>query len=195
MRKSSFKRNTKETRISVEIDLDGKGKYSVNTPVPFMNHMLTLFSKHGFFDLVVKAKGDTFIDDHHTVEDLGICLGQALKASMEKKQNLNRFGYAVVPMDESLSEVSVDLSGRPYLIFNVNFTRASVKKEFDFSLLEDFFRALVSNSSITLHINSKYGKNNHHIAESVFKAFARALSEAVRINTKAKGVPSTKGCI
>lgn len=193
MRKAKIVRKTKETEISLELNLDGSGKRNIKTPVPFLNHMLELFTKHGMFDMNLKAAGDVSVDDHHTVEDTGICLGNAIKKALGMKKGIERYGNSSMPMDETLSVVSVDISGRPYLVFNVRFSRPGRKAEFDFSLLEDFFRALCFNAGITLHVNLEYGRNNHHIAESIFKGFAKALNSAVRINPGVKGVPSTKG--
>ena len=195
MRKATINRKTRETQIALGINLDGSGTSAIKTPVPFINHMLELFAKHGMFDLKLKATGDTNIDDHHTVEDIGICLGNAIRKALGSMKGIERYGNFSLPMDETLSEVSVDISGRQYLVFNVKFKKPGRKDEFDFSLLEDFFRAISFNAGLTLHINLKYGKNNHHIAESVFKGFAKALSNAVRMNPRVKGIPSTKGTL
>jgi imidazoleglycerol-phosphate dehydratase len=197
MRKAKIDRRTKETKIQVELNLDGKGNYEINTPIPFLNHMLELMAKFACIDLKIKASGDIRIDNHHTTEDLGISLGQAIKKALGKKEGIFRYGFSLVPMDEALSEISLDLSNRPYLAFNVKFKRETTKKigEFNFELIEDFFRALCINAGITLHINLRYGKNNHHIAESMFKGFGVTLREAVKINPKLKGIPSTKGRI
>lgn len=195
MRKSEISRKTKETEIIIEVNLDGRGKSSVKTPIPFLNHMLELFARHGLFDLKLKASGDTKVDDHHTVEDIGICLGRAIGKALGDKKSIERYGNSLLPMDETLSDVCVDISGRPYMVFNVRFGKPCKKDDFDFSLLEDFFRAVCFNAGITLHVNLRYGKNNHHIAESIFKGFARALSNAVRINPRVKGIPSTKGML
>lgn len=186
------KRETKETDISVSLNLDGRGNYRVDTPSGFFTHMLELFSKHSLIDLKIKARGDTEVDLHHTVEDIGICLGEALKKGLGEKKRIVRFGMSSLPMDEALAEVSLDISNRPHLIFNVPFKK-SPKGGFDFDLLEEFFRALVNTSGITLHINLKYGKNNHHIAEAIFKGFGVALKEAIKIEPRIKGIPSTKG--
>jgi len=194
MRRAKIDRRTKETKIRLELDLDGIGSYNINTPIPFLNHMLELVAKFSCIDLKIKASGNIHIDDHHTTEDLGICLGQAIKKALGKKESIFRYGFSTVPMDEALSEISLDLSNRPFLIFNVNFRRERKKRaEFDFELIEDFFRALCVNAGITVHVNLKYGRNNHHIAESIFKGFGVALREAAKVNPRLKGVPSTKG--
>jgi imidazoleglycerol-phosphate dehydratase len=195
MRNAKLSRKTKETSITVELGLDGKGGYKIKTPVSFLNHMLELFSKHGLFDLKLAAKGDTEVDDHHIVEDIGICLGMALKKALGSKKGIERYGYCLLPMDETLTEVCLDISGRPYLVFNVAFGRNLKKGGFDFNLLEEFFRAICYNAGLTLHVTLKYGKNNHHIAESIFKGFSKALSGAVRINRRVKGIPSSKGTL
>ena len=180
----------------MELNLDGKGSYQINTPIPFLDHMLELVARFGCIDLKIKASGDVRIDDHHTTEDLGISLGQAIKKALGKKERISRYGFSLVPMDEALSEISLDISNRPYLVFNVKFRRETKKREeFNFALIEDFFRALCINAGITLHVNLKHGRNNHHIAESIFKGFGVALREAVKINPKLKGIPSTKGRI
>lgn len=190
----SLTRKTTETQIKVKINLDGKGLYRIQTSIPFMDHMLNLFAKHSGIDCAVTARGDTEIDNHHLVEDLGIALGECINAALGSKKGIGRFGEASAPMDESLVKAQVDISGRPYLVYNVKFSK-SMKTAFDYGLIEDFYRALAFNSRITLHLNMEYGRDNHHIAEASFKAFALALSKAVRINKKVKGVPSTKGKI
>ncbi len=191
-RKAKIIRKTTETDINLEIDFDKSTGSRIDTTIPFFNHMLELFARHGFLKLVVRGKGDTHIDDHHLVEDLGICLGQAVAKALGKKTGINRYGSACVPMDECLCEVDLDISGRPYLIFNVKYGRRKMGG-FDPALVKEFFKAFTDQSNITLHINLKYGDNNHHIIESVFKAFARALKNAVTINENIKGVLSTKG--
>jgi len=192
MRRGSFARETKETQITIQIDLDGSGKYQVETPFPFLNHMLSAFSKHGYFDLTVKAKGDVEIDDHHTVEDIGIVLGETLAKAWGEKRGIRRFGHASIPLDEALAEVTVDLSGRPYLVYQVQMPKKKIK-EFDTDLVEHFFRAVVDQCKINLHINLHYGKDPHHILEAIFKGFGRALDEATQIDPRLKGVASTKG--
>lgn len=195
MRQASVQRSTSETDISVEIDLDGGGQAVVETSIPFFDHMLTLFSRHGLFNLTVKGRGDTEIDDHHLVEDMGICLGKVVKDAMGDKTGMVRYGSATIPMDETLCAVTLDVSGRPYLVYHVAFSAGARAGEFDLQLVREFFKAFSDHSGITLHINLFYGENNHHIAEAVFKAFARALSMAVSIDSRIQGVLSTKGCL
>lgn len=193
-RKATVERKTKETDIAVVLNLDGSGKYTINTPVPFLNHMLELFSLHGNFDLKIIARGDTEVDDHHLVEDIGIVLGSAFKKALGDKKGIKRYGYASIPMDEALVETSVDISGRSYLVYNLNLTSKYIKK-FELSLIEDFLIAFVNNCGITLHINQQYGRNSHHIIESAFKGIARALSAAVSVDSRIQKPPSTKGLI
>jgi imidazoleglycerol-phosphate dehydratase len=193
-RKAKINRKTSETDVSVEINLDGVGNGQISTTIPFLNHMLNLFSKHSFFDLKIKSKGDTDIDDHHLVEDIGICLGEAVKKALADKLGIARYGAALIPMDESLCSVAVDLSGRAYLVYHVNFGEKKIR-DFDPALLKEFFKAFSDHGGITLHINLMYGRNNHHIAEAVFKAFSRALREAVTQSDKIEGILSTKGSL
>ncbi len=193
-RSSKVTRKTTETDVSFEINLDGEGLCEISTTIPFLDHMLTLFSKHGFFDLAVAGTGDISVDYHHLVEDLGICFGKAVRGALGDKEGVGRYGTACVPMDESLCHVCIDISGRPYLAFNAEFGGKKIR-DFDPILLEEFFRAFTDNSGITLHVNVIYGKNPHHIAESAFKAFGRALKDAVGIDDRIKGVLSTKGSI
>lgn len=195
MRKASIERKTKETQISVGMNLDGKGSYSIKTPIPFFDHMLTLMCKHGLFDIKLKAKGDVEIDDHHTVEDTGIALGKALKEALGDMKGINRYGQSSVPMDEALAQVSLDISGRQYLVYNVAFPKKSRLREFDPDLIEDFLQAFAGSAGITLHINVLYGRNTHHIIEAIFKALGRALKQAVSLDPRVKGVPSTKGSL
>jgi imidazoleglycerol-phosphate dehydratase len=192
MRKAAVERQTKETQIAARIDLDGSGVYEIQTPFPFLNHMLSAFSKHGFFDLTLNAKGDTEIDDHHTVEDVGIVMGDLLAKAWGDKQGVRRFGSALIPLDEALAQVTVDLSGRPYLVYQVAMPKKKIK-EFDTEMMEHFFRSLVDQSKINLHINLMYGKDPHHILEAIFKGFGRALDQATQIDPRVKGVASTKG--
>jgi imidazoleglycerol-phosphate dehydratase len=194
MRKGKVVRKTTETDIAVEIDLDGSGKAQVDTTVPFLDHMLVLFARHGLFDMSIKARGDTAIDDHHLVEDLGICLGQAVKKALGKKEGIDRYGSMTLPMDESLCSVVMDLSGRPYLVYRVDFGENRIG-DFDPALLREFFKSFSDHSGITLHINLIYGKNNHHIAEAVFKASARALRKASSRHERINGIMSTKGIL
>ena len=193
MRKVKVERRTKETDIAVEINLDGSGNYSINTSIPFLDHMLSLMCRHGLFDAKLKAKGDIEIDYHHTVEDVGIVLGKAIKQALGDMKGISRYGQASVPMDETLASVSLDISGRPYLVYKVEFPKKSKLKDFDPDLIEDFLQAFVSNSSITLHINVLYGRNTHHIIEAIFKGLGRALRQAVTIDPRIKGLPTTKG--
>ncbi|MCX5833532.1 MAG: imidazoleglycerol-phosphate dehydratase HisB [Deltaproteobacteria bacterium] len=193
-RKAKIVRKTAETNVTIELNLDGTGKGDISTTIPFLDHMLNLLARHGFFDLKVKSRGDIDVDYHHLVEDIGICLGAAIREALGNKEKINRYGSATVPMDESLCVASLDISGRPYLVFKVNFGVKKIR-DFDPALLKDFFKSLTDHSGMTLHVNVMYGRNNHHIAESVFKAFARALSEAVSFNKKVTGVLSTKGSL
>lgn len=192
MRKAKIERKTKETKVFVEVNLDGSGKYRIKTGIPFFDHMLSLMCKHGLLDLNVKALGDLEVDMHHLVEDAGISLGRALNEALGKKECIKRYGASLVPMDESLCLACADISGRGYLVFNVP-VKKRMKSGFDLELAEEFFRALSYNAAITLHINVMYGRNMHHIIESIFKAVGRVLGEAVRIDRRIKGVPSTKG--
>jgi imidazoleglycerol-phosphate dehydratase len=191
-RNAKIKRKTKETEIELSIELDGKGDYKVNTPASFLNHMLELFSRHGLFDLTVDASGDTEVDLHHTTEDIGICLGDGVAEALGDKAGIKRYGTASVPMDEALATAVVDLSGRPYLVYEVNFGSNKVG-DFDVELFEEFFRAFADHAQANVHIVIHHGKNAHHMAEACFKAFARALSEAVKIDPRIEGVLSTKG--
>jgi len=192
MRKAKISRKTKETEVKVELNLDGSGKHHISTSIPFLDHMLTLFSVHGLFNLAVQASGDTAVDFHHTVEDVGICLGSALKQALGGKEGICRYGSAFVPMDESLSSVHVDLSGRPHLIYRLPLRKRKIG-DFDTELVKEFFQALVNNAAITLHAQVAYGSNGHHMVESLFKAFGRALRQAVAQDEKVQGIPSTKG--
>jgi imidazoleglycerol-phosphate dehydratase len=192
MRKARIQRKTKETDVQVAINLDGRGDYTIDTSMPLLDHMLSLLSKHGLFDLKIKAKGDIDVDYHHTVEDIGIVFGKAVKQALGSMRGIARYGHATVPMDEALASVSIDISGRPYLVYKVEFSKRSKIKNFDSDLIEDFLQAFVSNSSITLHVGLPYGRNTHHIIEAIFKALGRALSQAVKIDPRVKGVPSTK---
>ncbi len=193
-RKAKILRKTAETDISIAINLDGKGSGKISTTVAFIDHMLNLFARHGLFDLVIKGKGDTHIDDHHLIEDMGICLGSAVKKALGDKKGIVRYGSATVPMDESLCSVAIDISGRPYLVYNVEFKSKKIGA-FDFSLIREFFKSFSDHSGMTLHINLIYGKNNHHMAEAIFKAFALALRKAVTIHGRIEGILSTKGSL
>ena len=195
MRQADISRNTLETQVRVRLDLDGSGQCRFASGVPFLDHMLEQVARHGQFDLEVEAKGDLHIDAHHTVEDIGSTLGQALAAALGDKKGLGRYGHAYVPLDEALSRVVVDLSGRPGLVFGVDFTRATIGS-FDVDLVREFFQGLVNHALITLHIDNLRGENAHHQAESVFKAFGRALRMAVEPDARSAGrVPSTKGAL
>ena len=191
-RKAKIERKTKETEVWLELNLDGSGKHGVKTSIPFLDHMLGLFSAHGLFDLKLKARGDRKVDDHHTAEDIGICLGNALQKALGRKEGIARYGSAFVPMDESLASVHVDLSGRPGLVFDLPFRRRKIG-DFDTELVQEFFQALANNAAVTLHAKVVYGKNGHHMVESLFKALGRALRQAVSRDEKIKGIPSTKG--
>jgi imidazoleglycerol-phosphate dehydratase len=192
-RQARVERKTKETEVSITLNVDGAGASKVATPIPFFSHMLEAWSKHGLMDLGVEATGDVEVDIHHTVEDVGIVLGQALRQALGERKGIVRYGHAVVPMDEALVAASVDISGRPFLVFNVPVARTRVSN-FDLDMLQEFFRALAFNAEITLHVTMHYGHNLHHITEAVFKAVGRALAEASRINPRiAELVPSTKG--
>ncbi|MCX5718743.1 MAG: imidazoleglycerol-phosphate dehydratase HisB [Nitrospirae bacterium] len=193
MRTAKVERKTKETDIKVAINFDGEGKYAIDTSIPFFNHMLSLMCKHGIFDMRLKAKGDIDIDYHHTVEDIGIVLGKAVKQALGNMKGISRYGQASVPMDESLASVSLDISGRPYLVYKVEFPKKNKIKDFETDLIEDFLQAFVSHSGITLHISIPYGRNTHHMIEALFKAFGRALKSAVSIDSRIKGIPTTKG--
>lgn len=191
-RKSEVERSTTETQIRVELTLDGAGQGKIATTIPFLDHMLVLLAKHGFFDMAVQAKGDTEIDEHHTVEDIGIVLGMALKQALGKKEGVKRFGFASVPLDETLAQVTVDLSGRPYLVYRVELPDRKIKS-FDLGLFEDFFQAFVTHGALNLHVNLLYGRNPHHIMEAIFKALAKALDQATALDERVSGVLSTKG--
>jgi imidazoleglycerol-phosphate dehydratase len=193
-RTASVERITKETRIKLSITLDGSGQGKICTSVPFLDLMLDLFARHGLFDLTVEAQGDIDIDFHHTVEDIGIVLGQAIKEALGDKKGIRRYGQATVPMDETLASVATDLSGRPFLVYNVKLPKVKIG-EFDVELAREFFQALVNNLGCNLHINVMYGDNVHHILEACYKATARALDMATQLDTRIQGVMSTKGTI
>ena len=193
-RKASVSRKTKETQINICFDLDGSGKADILTGIPFFDHMLTAFTVHGFFDLEISAKGDLDVDYHHTVEDIGLVLGQALSKALENKKRIIRFGDSCVPMDEALSRVTIDLSNRPYLVYNFP-SDLRVKDKFDAFLAKEFFQAFCVQGALNLHINSYYGVNEHHVLESVFKAFGRSLHMATRTNENISGALSSKGIL
>jgi imidazoleglycerol-phosphate dehydratase len=192
VRKANISRKTKETEIRVDLNLDGSGRHQISTSIPFLDHMLSLLAAHSLFDLTIQAKGDTAVDFHHTVEDVGICIGRALQQALGKKEGIRRYGSAFVPMDESLASVHVDLSGRPHLIFHLPLRKRKIG-DFDTELVKEFFQALVNNSAITLHAQVAYGSNGHHMVESLFKACGRGLRQATSRDEKVRGVPSTKG--
>ncbi|MDO4845515.1 MAG: imidazoleglycerol-phosphate dehydratase HisB [Oscillospiraceae bacterium] len=195
MRQSAIERKTTETDVSVQLELDGRGTATIKTGVGFLDHMLTLFARHGGFDLTVAAKGDTFVDDHHTVEDVGIALGQAFKAALGDCMGICRYGDITLPMDETLILAAVDISGRAYLAYGLEI-RARKIGAFDTELIEEFFRAFAMNAGLTLHLRQLAGKNSHHIAEGAFKAAARALRKAVTADERFSGeIPSTKGVL
>jgi len=194
-RQARVERKTKETEIAIQLGLDGTGSSKVKTPIPFFSHMLEAWSKHALMDLAVDAQGDIEVDQHHTVEDVGIVLGQALKQALGDKKGIVRFGTGTIPMDETLVSSAVDLSGRPFLVFSVPVARSRVSN-FDLDLLPEFFRAFAFNAEITLHVTMHYGHNLHHITEAVFKAVGRALAQASRHDPRITGIlPSTKGTL
>ncbi|MDP8215377.1 MAG: imidazoleglycerol-phosphate dehydratase HisB [Candidatus Euphemobacter frigidus] len=191
-RKAEIKRKTKETDIKLSLVLEGEGKGIISTGIPFFDHMLELFAKHGLFNLTLKAKGDLAVDFHHTVEDIGICLGQAFAKALGDKRSIRRYGEATIPMDEALVSVAVDISGRSFLSYNAKIRRIKIG-DFNVGLVKEFFRAFADQARLTLHVNLLYGEELHHIIEAIFKAFGRAMSRAVEINSRVKGIPSTKG--
>jgi imidazoleglycerol-phosphate dehydratase len=193
-RTATINRQTAETTIALALNVDGAGTANVNTGVGFLDHMLTLFAKHGAMDLTVDAKGDLQVDQHHTVEDTGICLGQALKQALGDKAGIRRYGFFTLPMEETLATVAVDLSGRYALVFNATFPSSTIG-DFDSELVEDFWQAFAANALCNFHFNVHYGRNSHHISEAIFKAAARALRMAVEPDPRMTGVPSTKGTL
>jgi len=193
-RKVKLARNTTETQISADLKLDGSGTYHVSTPIPFLNHMLELFTKHGIFDLNLKAKGDVHIDFHHTVEDIGITLGSAFKKALGDKKGIRRYGFCTLPMDEVLTTVALDFSGRPCMIYRTPLKKGRIGN-FDVELVPEFFQGFTNAALINLHINVHYGRNKHHIVESIFKAFAKACDMATQVDSRVKGIPSTKGSL
>lgn len=193
-RSAEVERRTKETEIQITLNLDGKGVSSIDTSIPFLDHMFELMAAHGFMDLTVRAKGDTEVDYHHTVEDLGICLGQAISEALGEKKAIKRYGQAIVPMDEALAQVVIDISNRPYLSYKVTL-KTSLTGQFDVRILSEFFRALANHAGLTMHIELVSGDDPHHSAEAIFKAFARALDDASQTEERLEGVPSTKGLL
>jgi imidazoleglycerol-phosphate dehydratase len=195
MRSAKVTRNTLETKITVEINLDGTGKVKLDTGVPFLEHMLDQIARHGLIDLDINAKGDLHIDAHHTVEDIGITLGQAFTQALADKKGIRRYGHAYVPLDEALSRVVLDISGRPGLVFNAEFVRSNIG-EFDVDLIREFFQGFVNHALLTLHIDNLAGDNAHHQVETIFKAFGRALRVALELDPRMSGMmPSTKGTL
>lgn len=195
MRKAAIDRKTTETEVSVSVDLDGSGAYDVKTGVGFLDHMLELFARHSLIDIKLRTKGDTHIDFHHTAEDSGIALGQAIARALGDRKGIRRYASLHLPMDEALTRAAIDLSGRPYLVWNVAFSRPRIG-DFDTELVREWFQAFAMNAAVTLHIETLNGDNNHHIAESCFKALARALREAIEIDPRQKDrIPSTKGSL
>lgn len=193
-RKVSLNRKTSETQISLRINFDGKGKSEIDTGVPFFNHMLELMAKHGFFDLTLKAKGDLDVDFHHSIEDIGIILGGAVKKGLDTKKGIRRYGFASVPMDETLAQVTIDICNRSHLVYKLPVARGKIGT-FDIEVVKEFFQAFSNAAGITVHINVPYGSNRHHIVEAVFKAFGRALCDAVTLDPRVQGVLSTKGLL
>jgi imidazoleglycerol-phosphate dehydratase len=193
-RTATIERITKETRIKLSLDVDGTGQATICTSVPFLDHMLNLFARHGLFDLEVEAAGDIDIDFHHTVEDIGIVLGEAFKQALGEKTGIRRYGQATVPMDETLAAVAVDISGRPFLVYNVSLPKVKIG-EFDVELAREFFQAFANHCGLNLHINVMYGSNVHHIIEACYKAFARAMDVATQVDPRVRGVMSTKGVL
>ncbi len=193
-RHATIERSTKETQIRLELELDGYGEYSIETGVPFFDHMLDQVARHGFFNLTVEAKGDLEIDAHHTVEDVGICLGAAFKKALGDKKGIRRFGRGTMPMHEALASVILDFSGRPFLVFNADLPKVKVG-EFDVELVEEFFVAFCNHSGVNIHVNLAYGENLHHIIEAIFKAFGRALDDATGLDPRIETVMSSKGML
>ncbi len=193
-RKAEVKRKTKETEVFLKINLDGTGKHSIRTGIPFFDHMLSLMAYHSRMDLALKAKGDIGVDAHHTVEDVGICLGDGIRKALGEARGIWRYGLGLIPMDETLASVTLDLSMRPCLVYHMKLKRSRIGT-FDLELVEEFLKALANHAGMTLHINLLYGRNSHHMVESVFKGLGRALREAVSLDKRAEGVPSTKGVL
>ncbi|MGI6522370.1 MAG: imidazoleglycerol-phosphate dehydratase HisB [Christensenellales bacterium] len=193
MRKAKMKRTTKETDISIEFNLDGKGFANIDSGIGFFDHMLTLFTVHGDFDLSLRCKGDVQVDSHHSVEDIGILLGKCIKEALGDRKGIQRYASVTIPLDESLCSATIDVSGRPYMAYNAERLSHAFSSDFDFQLVEEFMRALAINGGLTLHINLHYGSNYHHMAEAIFKSVARALKQAVQIVSDK--IPSSKGTL
>jgi imidazoleglycerol-phosphate dehydratase len=195
-RQGWIERKTTETNITLSLELDGSGSADVASGIPFLDHMLTLFAGHGFFDVRLRAEGDLEVDEHHTVEDIGICLGLTLQQALGERAGIRRYGVGVCPMDEALAEVAIDISGRGYLVYKVPpVARSGKVGSFDLELVREFFQAVASRAALTLHINARYGRNSHHLIEAVFKAFARALDAATSPEPRSEGILSTKGVL
>lgn len=192
IRESIVERKTNEVEVYVKINIDGEGKYKIDTGIPFFNHMLEQLAKHGLFDIEISAKGDTEIDFHHTVEDVGIALGEAFNQALGDKKGINRYGFSSIPFDETLSSSSLDLSGRPFFIFKVEMPSTKIG-EFDVELTREFFQSFTNNLKANIHIETKYGTNNHHIIESIFKSIAKSLDVATTYDLRSNSIPSTKG--
>ena len=193
-RRAEIERKTAETQISIKLNLDGEGTCDIATGIGFLDHMLTLLAKHSFMDLTVKAKGDLEVDSHHTVEDIGIVLGEALQEALGDKAGIHRYGNCFIPMDETLAQVCLDFSGRPFLVFDAEIPKIQLGN-YDAEMTEEFFRAVAMHCGLTLHIRVLYGSNVHHIIEAIFKAFARAVAEAAAVDPRVKGVMSSKGVL
>jgi len=193
-RKAGIERKTRETEIAVEINLDGSGRFAIDTPLPFMNHMLEAMTRHALFDVTLRARGDTEVDDHHTVEDIGLVVGEALDKALGSRAGIVRYGSILLPMDDALSAVAVDLGGRPYLVWNIA-NRKRRSGTFDLSLLQEFFRGFVVQGRLNLHVDQRYGADPHHAYETVFKGVGRALRQACALDARETGQPSSKGVI
>ncbi|MDO8519765.1 MAG: imidazoleglycerol-phosphate dehydratase HisB [Deltaproteobacteria bacterium] len=191
-RTAKINRKTSETDISLALNVDGSGKYKIQTPIPFFNHMLEAFARHGLFDLQIKATGDVHVDDHHLVEDVGLCLGEAFKKALGNKKGIRRYGHFTLPMDEVLTTVALDFSGRPALVYKPQIKSGRIKN-FDVELVGEFFHAVTNSASINLHIHVLQNGNKHHVVESIFKAFSRAMDMATCVDSRVKSIPSTKG--
>lgn len=193
-RTATISRNTRETQIEISLNLDGTGMHSISTGIPFLNHMLEIFSRHSLIDLTVKASGDTDVDDHHSMEDIGIVLGSCIDQALGDRRGIRRYGFMLLPMDEALTRVAIDISGRPYMVYKVNHDRDFIGT-FDVRLVEEFFRSVMTQVKMNLHIENIYGDEAHHIVESLFKAFARSMRMAIEPDPRDAGIPSSKGVI
>ena len=194
-RRASIQRKTSETSVRVDVNLDGRGDHKIDTSIPFLDHMLGLMSKHGHIDLKIEARGDIEIDYHHLMEDIGIVLGEAIREALGEKRQIRRYGEAMTPMDESLAQVVIDLSGRPFLVYRVRLPRTGGLRDLSSPMFEGFFRSLANNAGMNLHIILHYGRDPHHILEAIFKGLGRALCSAVEVSPRTKGIPSTKGTL